>query len=161
MVCGFVVRTDGFPITGKLIHGIYIEFRLTRIAGKRIVKAVAARLGSAAGHGRERGINDVDSSINGSAAGINSVAGAFVRMQMNWQVDRVFQCGNQLVGCFRFQETGHVFNGNDISTRFFEFFGHGDIVIQIIFVTAWIQDITRVAESRFSNFIAAADGLDG
>ena len=74
-------------------------------------------------------------------------------MEVNRQVNSIFQCRYQTVGSFRFQEAGHIFNGDDVGAGILQFLSHIDIVCQVVFIPRRIEDIAGIADGGFSDLI--------
>ena len=128
-VGSLVVRAHGFPITGQLVHSIYIKTRLTRMAAESVVQAAAAWLGCTAAHSTHSGIYDINAGINSTRVGVDSVAAALVGVQMDRYVDIGFEAAYKAVSCFRLQQACHILDGNDVGTGFFQLFSHIDVVM--------------------------------
>ena len=80
-------------------------------------------------------------------------------MEVNRQIDSIFQGRNEVVRCFRFEEAGHIFNSNDIGTGILQFFCHLDIVVEVIFRTGRVENIAGIAKSYFGNLACFTNGL--
>ena len=124
-----VVGAHGFPITGQLVHSIYIKTRLARMAAESVVQAAAAGLGGTVAHSAHSSIYDINAGINCTCVGVDSVAAALVGVQMDRYVDIGFEAAYQAVSCFRLQQAGHILDGDDVGTGFFQLLSHIDVVM--------------------------------
>ena len=159
-VDALIVRTDSSPVTGHFFHGIDVEVGLAVLAAQSVVQGAHARLARAAGKGGISDVDDVDTGVDGAVIRADGVARTVVRMEMDRQVDGIFQGRYQAVSGFRFQEAGHILDGDDIGAGILQFLGHVDIVFQIVFIAGRVEDIASVAEGDFGELVVFADGLD-
>ena len=155
----FVVRTYRCPVAGHFFHGIDVKVRLTVLAAHGIVEGIHARLARAAGKGRISSIDDIDTGIGSPAESRHGIARTIVGMEMDRQIDGIFEGRNELICRFRLKKPCHILDSDDIGTGILQFFCHADIVIEIIFRTGRIEDIAGIAEGDFGNLARFPDGL--
>ena len=128
LVDTFVVRTDCSPVTGHFFHSIDVEVRLAVLATQRVVQGAHARLARTAGKGRISDVDDVDTGIDSAVIRADGIARTVMGMEMDWQVDGIFQGRYQAVCRFRFQEAGHILDGNDVGAGILQFLRHVDVI---------------------------------
>ena len=160
-VDAFVVRTDRSPVTGHFFHGIDVEVRLAVLAAQCVVQGAHARLARTAGKGGISDVDDVDTGVDSAVIRADGIARTVMGMEMDRQVDGIFQGRYQAVCRFRFQEAGHILDGDDVGAGVLQFFRHVDVVFQIVFIPGRVEDIASVAQGDFGQFVVFPDGLDG
>ena len=82
-----------------------------------------------------------------------------MRMEVDGQINSLFESRHQPVGRFRFQQTRHVLDTEDVGAHFLQFTGHGNVILQVVLAAG--QDIPRVADGRLGYLAGAQDGVDG
>ena len=82
-------------------------------------------------------------------------------MEMDREIDSIFQRRDQGIGSFRLEETCHIFDGDDIRTGILHLFRKVSVVFQRVLLAVRIHDIAGVAEAGFSELFFLADFVDG
>ena len=72
------------------------------MTAERIIEAAAAGLRSAATHSGHRCINNINTGIDGTGVSVDSIAAAFMCVQMYRQVNSVFESTDKAVRRLRF-----------------------------------------------------------
>ena len=86
----------------RFVHSIDVYTRLARMTAERIIEAAAAGLRSAATHSGHRCINNINTGIDGTGVSVDSIAAAFMCVQMYRQVNSVFESTDKAVRRLRF-----------------------------------------------------------
>jgi len=84
-----------------------------------------------------------------------------VGVQVDGDGDFVFESANQFGGGVRFEQAGHVFDAEDVGAHVFDFFGHGDVVFEGIFIPFFVEDVAGVAHADFGDFAGFHGFLEG
>ncbi len=72
-------------------------------------------------------------------------------MQVNRNSHFVLQCTYQFLRSHRLQQTGHILDCDDMRTSLLQFLRHVYIVLQVVLLSGFIQDISGVAHGGFRN----------
>ena len=82
-------------------------------------------------------------------------------VQVNRNTDFLLQSADQFSGSSWFQQTGHIFNTQNVSTGSFQFFCFFHIVFQSIFITRSIHNVASIAQASFTDFVLFQSFVDG
>ena len=137
-----------------------IDFRRVFRTFQGIVQAADAWLAGRAAHGTHGHIYDVYASFDCFWVCVDAVSACVMCMQMNRQIDGIFQFADQTVSRLRFQKASHILDCDDVCTQWFKLFGHLFVVLDGVFCLCRIIDIASVADGCFSNLIIVAHILD-
>ena len=156
-----IVGADALPIAIDGFQRFDVELRLARIVLQRVVHGSHGRLAGAAGEGAGSHVQDVYAGFHSLRIGVNAAAAAFVGVQVNRQIYRIFQRGNQSIRSFRFQEAGHIFDSDDVRAGILHLLSQVGVVLERIFLALRIHDVAGVAEASFGELFFFADFVDG
>ena len=157
----FVIGTDGFPVPGEFIQGVYAQLGLTGMSFQGIIQTGGRRLGGPVAHGAHGHVHDIHPGVDGPGIGVNGVAAAFMAVEMDRHRHRILHGADQFIGSLGFQKAGHILDGDDVGPGPFQFLGHIHKILQIIFIPFRIQNVPGVAQGRFRHFVALPHRFNG
>ena len=80
---------------------------------------------------------------------------------MDGQAYFLFDGSDEFFCSIGFAEASHVFDGNEMSPHFLQFFGKSDVVLEGIFVATGVKDVAGVANGGLANGVGFLHRLHG
>ena len=119
-----------FPIIVQSFQGQIINAGVSRMPLQTTDKGVHVGLTGVFTHGRNGHVNDVAARIDHGQGGTQRHPTGAVGMKMNGFVGHFTNGFDQGTGVARFQQTRHVFDGNDVGPGLVDGFGQLFVVLQ-------------------------------
>ncbi len=80
-------------------------------------------------------------------------------VEVDRQIGFLTQCFKQYARCRRLQQTRHILQRDDMRASFFNLLGQIDIIFKIVFGAIRIENITRIANGRFTKLVLFQHGI--
>ena len=126
---------------------------------KAFDQRVQVWLRRAARHRRDRRVGNVEPRLGGVEDRGGLHAAGVVRVKMDRQARFVAQRLHELGRRVRLAQSGHVFDGQDVSAELLELPGELHVVVEAILRSPRVEDVARVADRRLANRARLAHGF--
>ncbi len=114
-----------------------------------------------AGKGIERAVDRVTTGVDGGQHGRSGNAAGVVGMEVQRQADFFLQRLDQRADGARFADAGHVFDADDVGAGLLQLSGEVDVVLEVEFRAALVEQVAGVAQGAFAQRTALDDGIHG
>ena len=81
-------------------------------------------------------------------------------VKVDWDPELFAKGAHELECGVRLAESGHVFDGEKVGAEFLELVGHCDVVLERIFWTACVENVSGVTNRRFADAAGLKHGVD-
>ena len=156
-----VKLTHSPPVFGNRVQVIRIELRVALAEFHHFDERVQVDLRCPSGQWRHRGIRNVQVRKSPLENGRRLNSCGVVRVEVNRNSDFLLQGSDQLRGRCRFAQSGHVLDRQNVGSHVFQLFGQVHVVLQAVFGTTGIGDVTGVANGRFADGAGFDDRVHG
>ncbi len=121
-----------------------------------------ARLARRPRHGRRGRVDGVGSGIRGGEEGRELTAGGVVGVDVDGQVEVLPQGGHELRDRGGAEQSGHVLDGEHMSTGADDLLGQPEVVVEGVELLPRIEDVRGVAQGHLGDRrVGGPDGFDG
>ena len=122
---------------------------------------VEVDLRGSARKGGHRGIGDIEIGFGRFENRRRLNARRVVRVEVDRNADFLLERFDELLSRVGFAEPGHILDGQDVGAHLFQLFGERDVIVEIVFGAAAVEDVAGVANGRFADRPALLDRLHG
>ena len=146
MVEILVALADIFPIVRQTLEPAGIQSGIALLTAQRLDNGVERRLAGQTGERRNRAVDDIHTGFRRQKVGRNLVVGGVMAVQMHRNADLLLERIDQLLGRIGLEQARHILDAKGVRAAPLELFGKIDIVLKRVFVSGFVEDISRVAD---------------